>query len=502
MADQGVEYEISLKDSTKPGVESAKATVSEGAKAASKNAEDVSNDFKGAFSPMGAITAALTGNFQAMGQQLVGLVSRLKNVHMSMMQFGLYAGLVMAVAKAAQGVVEYFRETARQAEQIKLDNAATSLNTMRDDSAMFAHNIEEARKNAEALAAALKGEVDAMQSLSKAQIEFAKAQELALAKSDKERQNIETYYKSLAASDDREYAWARRQIEKNALDDEIASIQEEIENATEEGAAARQTFKNAVRHQNRLNGKRNAGRTWWIGTDEAEEELSRLQHWGEVRDSAAQSMQDAEKRKQELERKLEAAERRRDMLDVKEEAAEYSDAAEMQTALNEAWQEADEAEKKEIEEIRELAVEAAEEVRDTRLKALAEEQKARMADLREATDAEAAAQQRLAAAKAQVDRAWGWYRNKDSLAAQLEEEKADAAAREQYEKDFDRLRRQRPDWEKAKNLSLDQEAVKRVALARREEDASKEAVAETAENTRRAADALENIEAAFNEGGE
>ena len=125
-----------------------------------------------------------------------------------------------------------------------------------------------------------------------------------------------------------------------------------------------------------------------------------------------------------------------------------------------------------------------------------------MADLREATDAEAAAQQRLAAAKAQVDRAWGWYRNKDSLAAQLEEEKADAAAREQYEKDFDRLRRQRPDWEKAKNLSLDQEAVKRVALARREEDASKEAVAETAENTRRAADALENIEAAFNEGGE
>ena len=458
MADQGVEYEISLKDSTKPGVESAKATVSEGAKAASKNAEDVSNDFKGAFSPMGAITAALTGNFQAMGQQLVGLVSRLKNVHMSMMQFGLYAGLVMAVAKAAQGVVEYFRETARQAEQIKLDNAATSLNTMRDDSAMFAHNIEEARKNAEALAAALKGEVDAMQSLSKAQIEFAKAQELALAKSDKERQEL----LQLVAD-----------IETNEL---------------------------GISH--RLNGKRNAGRTWWIGTDEAEEELSRLQHWGEVRDSAAQSMQDAEKRKQELERKLEAAERRRDMLDVKEEAAEYSDAAEMQTELNEAWQEADEAEKKEIEEIRELAVEAAEEVRDTRLKALAEEQKARMADLREATDAEAAAQQRLAAAKAQVDRAWGWYRNKDSLAAQLEEEKADAAAREQYEKDFDRLRRQRPDWEKAKNLSLDQEAVKRVALARREEDASKEAVAETAENTRRAADALENIEAAFNEGGE
>ena len=36
---QGVEYEISAKDATAPGVESAKATVEEGAKAASKSAE-------------------------------------------------------------------------------------------------------------------------------------------------------------------------------------------------------------------------------------------------------------------------------------------------------------------------------------------------------------------------------------------------------------------------------------------------------------------------------
>ena len=39
MADlkQGVEYELTAKDATKPGVDSAKATVEEGAKAAAKS---------------------------------------------------------------------------------------------------------------------------------------------------------------------------------------------------------------------------------------------------------------------------------------------------------------------------------------------------------------------------------------------------------------------------------------------------------------------------------
>ena len=117
---------------------------------------------------------------------------------------------------------------------------------------------------------------------------------------------------------------------------------------------------------------------------------------------------------------------------------------------------------------------------------------------KEQTDAE----KRLADAQAKVQQAWGWYRDKDSLAAQIAEEKADAEARKQYERDFDRLRDRRRDWRTATNLSLDDEAVRRVALAKEEEAAAQLAVKETAENTRRAAEALEAIEAAFDEGGE
>ncbi len=117
----------------------------------------------------------------------------------------------------------------------------------------------------------------------------------------------------------------------------------------------------------------------------------------------------------------------------------------------------------------------------------------------------AAADNALAAAQAESSRAWGWYRNRDSLAAQLDEERADAAARAQFQRDFDRLRSRRPDWRTAadydpdnfRSLSLGETAVKRVALAREEEERVREWQRKTAEATERAAEALEQIQDAL-----
>lgn len=120
--------------------------------------------------------------------------------------------------------------------------------------------------------------------------------------------------------------------------------------------------------------------------------------------------------------------------------------------------------------------------------------------LEAARTAEADAMTRLAAAQERERRAWGWYRDKDSLAAQIEEEKADAAAQKQFERDFDRLTDRRRDWRTATDLSLDDEAVRRVGLAREERDAAERAAAETAANTARAAASLEAIEKVFQEG--
>ena len=99
----------------------------------------------------------------------------------------------------------------------------------------------------------------------------------------------------------------------------------------------------------------------------------------------------------------------------------------------------------------------------------------------------------VSAAESKLQQAWGWYRDKDSMAAQIAEEKADAAARKQFEKDFERLKSRRRDWRTAENLSVDDEAVRRVALAREEKEAAEHHLAEIEKNTANLAEKLDEL---------
>ena len=95
-----------------------------------------------------------------------------------------------------------------------------------------------------------------------------------------------------------------------------------------------------------------------------------------------------------------------------------------------------------------------------------------------AADSVSDLQQKIAAAK--------------EKAADLEE-KAEAAARKQFDKDFEKLKNRRRDWRTADNLSLDDEAVRRVGLAMEEEKAALEYAKQTAENTKDLATVLEQL---------
>lgn len=121
-------------------------------------------------------------------------------------------------------------------------------------------------------------------------------------------------------------------------------------------------------------------------------------------------------------------------------------------------------------------------------------------DLNALQQEQANAESALAAAQDKVRQAWGWYRDKDSLKAQIEEEKAEAAAQKQFEKDFEKLKGRRRDWRTADNLSLDEEAVRRVGIALEEEKAALEYARQTAESSQQAAAALEAIQQAMEEG--
>ena len=119
--------------------------------------------------------------------------------------------------------------------------------------------------------------------------------------------------------------------------------------------------------------------------------------------------------------------------------------------------------------------------------------KAAQEDLANAQNEQTLAENALAEAQSKVEQAWGWYRDKDSLKAQIEEEKAEAAARKQFDKDFEKLKDRRRDWRTADNLSLDDEAVRRVGLAMEEEKAALEYAKQTAENTKDLATVLEQL---------
>ena len=124
---------------------------------------------------------------------------------------------------------------------------------------------------------------------------------------------------------------------------------------------------------------------------------------------------------------------------------------------------------------------------------------------------------RLNAAKQQTATAWGWYRNRSSLAGQIKEWNADAKAREQYEKDYyslthgtksslyaeakhlqrwgheDKMEERISEWRRKKMLSLNDEATLRVALAQDEEKNAQSAVVSIDRTLQRIEDKFEKV---------
>lgn len=183
----------------------------------------------------------------------------------------------------------------------------------------------------------------------------------------------------------------------------------------------------------------------------------------------------------------------RAQLEIDERKKEYDDyVAHVQEmdmrAAEEEWQ-------REQEQIRKAV--AAEQAERTRMEqALAAQ---RIDDLRKELAIEQnenrSAMSRQQAAESNLTTAWGYYRNQDRMQAVIDEKKAQEAAEAQWAKDFERLKGFRKDWRTAEmgSLSAADESVRQVALAKEEKEAADRAVIETAENTRRLADKLDEL---------
>lgn len=445
---------------------------------ASEKVKDLGKNLKASINPMGAVIAGLNGNFAAMGQQLLRIGQQMKLFHASMMQFTLYAALIATIVKGVKALIQHFEDAAEAKQRFQETDIESSLSNLKEDAALFAKEMEKARQIAADQKKVFEENAKSINALTLAQLEFNKAQELSIAKTKEQRAEIERRYKAEAASVNAATDSDIRANTKKGLEDERERLQAELAEAKRLSAEyekeARRASNLALKTAKKSEAKFFSWRTLGVAFGFKPEDHTEAT--GNLSKQATEDYQENLEHIAELERKIELNAHELKMADIHIEAAEYQEMAEIQREINED-------------------TEAKEEIRhETKMKNLRTEQQQEKVSLDELTKAESAARSRLAAAQSQVAKAWGWYRDKDSMKAQLEEEKAEAEAQKQYEKDFEKLRWRR-DWRTAKNLSVDEEAVRRVALAKEEETAAQKAVLETAQDARRAAEALEAIEA-------
>ena len=226
-------------------------------------------------------------------------------------------------------------------------------------------------------------------------------------------------------------------------------------------------------------------------------------------DAEIEAEHEAEVRAKAVEKAVEKAAKAKATAEKKaeEEAAKIKKQMEEAQARNEA-RNAEDIAKKKAEEEKKAAEKAALEAERLRereenarikmeQKIAREKQRLAESNLRESEKSEADAERRLTEARSQTARAWGWYRDKDTMQDEIDERKAQADAEKQWEKDFERLKSKRRDWRSIEfgKLSADEEAVRQVALAKEEEQAAQKALDEISENTAYLKDIAEALSA-------
>lgn len=516
----GVNYEITANDKASKVLENSTKKVE-------KATKETGEAFRGEFNPMSTVMAGVSGSVEGVAQQMLGLVSRLKSVHMTMMKFSIYAALIMACVKAVGALIEHWGKARIAAGEMKLDKTEKSLKNLEKAQAEWNKELDRTIEKNARIKDNLLAELSATEKLTNARREYAKQLELSLAKTEAEKSAIERKYDRIGDQESAQNKLISIQAERAELKENIKQWREARSRYIKENKTLKKNYDSDMSVAREAYG-RMADDTWYWhwGNDDDYRQVKRAASSAKKQKDKLKSNQDA---LYNLRVKIDQAKKRLGVLDIDEKTARESlkievvksdiadqDAAKTEAetkkkAEEEAQAKADAEAEAILKEEQRLAAEhdkamrkAAEDeakaIKDARLKADKEVMAERKRRLTELTTMESDAAKRLAAAQSKVAEAWAWYRDKDKMAAQLKEEKAEEAAQKQFEKDFEDLKWRR-DWRTAKDLSVDQEAVRRVALAKEEETAAQKALAETAKSTAQAAASLAEIEKVITQEG-
>ena len=288
----------------------------------------------------------------------------------------------------------------------------------------FKTKMDESREIAERQVKAFEDEANALAKVTKAQNELNRQMELAVAKTDEERQNINAKWDSANAGAEEEAAQSIRDNRARSLRDEETRIRHEIKNARRLQKEYQSLFGTelVVEASDKALDQQDI-------IDDAQKRLAENRRQQELLDKeneAAEAMIEARKLKEENAAKLVAAKK----AEAEKKAAE--EAAEKQAKLD-----ADNAKKVEAERVK-----AAEAEKKAREKAEAELHAQRIANIKSeiaaketvANGLQSVAQQ----AQTEFDRAFAMYRDPVQAAAQIAEERDYAADYKQLQRDASR----------------------------------------------------------------
>lgn len=288
----------------------------------------------------------------------------------------------------------------------------------------FKTKMDESREIAERQVKAFEDEANALAKVTKAQNELNRQMELAVAKTDEERQNINAKWDSANAGVEEEAAQNIRDNRARSLRDEETRIRHEIKNARQLQKKYQSLFDTelVVEAADKALDQQDI-------IDDAQKRLAenrRQQGLIDKENEAAEAMIEARKLKEENAAKLVAANK----AEAEKKAAE--DAAEKQAKLD-----ADNAKKVEAERVK-----AAEAEKKAREKAEAELHAQRIANIKSEIAAKETAANGLQSvaqqAQTEFDRAFAMYRDPEQAAAQIAEERDYAADYKQLQKDASR----------------------------------------------------------------
>ena len=561
-SDQLFEHlKLSLEDfgATSKQVDQGLAMLKDNMVKVEKSADAASGTGVKGFNALRMASAVAHGNIGQVASQLAHLVPAFQEMGAAgTMAMAAVGASVMGVTKLI-GALYDLCKTAFNLGTFDRDlvSAKNSLDDMKTSAENFYEKMDEARKQGKEMAQQYEEITKAINDATKAQNEFNRAQELAKAKTDEERADINA-------------RWDR----KNKLGDEASNaailknrrkeLQEERDRLNAELAQAKSDQEGYLLKGKKFNRVANREKTGFVGSYVSsvndlftgkvsgnEKALYAANAAGE----AYNAYEEAVAKEEEIRKKIEENNHKLKVLHIEEETQKTKAATSKQQAENEAnirktkeeEKKAKEEQKRLKEDERELAKEIARIEREAaaeqkrlqkelaaekkRLeKELADQRKAEIREQREAVRAameeERAAQRRLAEANRKVDEAWGFYKDRDSLAAHDAGVDADVAAGDRYAKDYHSIthgvnsgryahlkyladhkgdqavEEQLSEWRRKKTISVDGEATMRVALANREQTAAQDYAKQTAEATEAARDYLETISEAVTNGGE